>query len=77
MKDLAQCLTARARSNFRDAIESLPDDNLRRMGSAMKDFKMTDTLRGGRQEGLAVRPDGQGGFIYFEERNGEWRISEM
>ena len=73
----SQCLTGTARSKFGDVIDTLPDDGLRQMGSAMRDFKMTNTLRGGLQEGFAVRQDGQGGFIYFDERNGEWRLSEM
>jgi hypothetical protein len=33
--------------------------------------------RPGLREGVAVRHDGQAGFIYFEEHDGEWRISEM
>src|SRR5215475_2146120 len=73
-----QCLTGRARSVFRDSLPQLSDDKLREIGSSVAKFGMTDTFkRPGLQEGFAVRHDGEGHFIYFEERNGEWKISEM
>jgi len=73
-----RCLTGRARSVFRESIVQLPDDKLRDMGNGFAKFGITDTFsRGGLKEGFAVHQDGQGYLIYFEERNGEWRISEM
>jgi hypothetical protein len=72
------CLTGRARSVFRDSVAPLPDDKLREVGTGFAKFGITDTFsRGGLKEGFAVHQDGQGYLIYFEERNGEWRISEM
>ncbi len=72
------CLTGRARSVFRDSVQQLPDDKLREVGNGFAKFGITDTFsRGGLKEGFAVNQDGQGYLIYFEERNGEWRISEM
>jgi len=73
-----KCLTGRARSVFRESVQQFPDDKLRAMGNGFAKFGMTDTFsRGDLKEGFAVTHDGQGFFIYFEERNGEWRISEM
>ena len=58
---------------------SLSDESLRQMGNEFAKFGITDSFRqgGAYQEGFAVRHDGQGYFVYFEECNGEWRISGM
>jgi hypothetical protein len=60
-------------------MASLPDDKLRQMGSDFAKSGITDSFRqgGSLQEGFAVTHDGQGYFIYFEDRNGEWLISQM
>ena len=73
------CLTGAARRNFKEAMASLPDDSLRQMGNDFAKFAITDSFRqGGKyQEGFAVRHDGQGYLVYFEEYNGEWLISQM
>src|SRR5262249_5478181 len=73
------CLTGTARRNFKEAMASLTDDGLRRMGNDFAKFGITDSFRqgGAYREGFAVRHDGQAYFVYFEEYNGEWRISGM
>ena len=73
------CLAGAARRNFREAMASLPDESLRQMGNDFAVFKVTDSFRqgGAYQEGFAVRHDGQGYFVYFEEYSGEWLISSM
>ena len=60
-------------------MASLPDATLRQMGNDFAKFAITDSFRqGGKyQEGFAVRHDGQGYLVYFEEYNGEWLISQM
>jgi hypothetical protein len=73
------CLTGKARRDFRQVMQSAPDSSLRQMGNGFAKFGITDSFRqgGSLQEGFAVSHDGQGHFIYFEERNGEWLISDM
>ena len=73
------CLAGTARRTFREAMASLPDQSLRQMGNDVAVFKLTDSFRqgGAYQEGFAVRHDGQGYFVHFEEYNGEWLITSM
>jgi hypothetical protein len=59
-----------------EMMASLPDDSLRQVGNDFAVFKLTDSF-GTFQEGFAVRHDGIGYFVYFEERNGEWLINSM
>lgn len=60
-------------------MASLPDESLRQMGNEFAKFGLTDSFRqgGAYQEGFAVRHDGQGYFVYFQEYYGEWLISSM
>jgi hypothetical protein len=57
--------------------QHIPDETSAGRGAAK--FGIADSFRqGGKyQEGFAVRHDGQGYFVYFEEYDGEWLISSM
>ena len=71
------CLTGLARRKFRGQTQSAPDSSLRQMGNGFTKFEITDSSGRGFQAGFAVNHDGQGFYIEFEERNGEWLISVM
>ena len=68
------CLTAAARHQYK-AIASLTDDGLRQMGSDFAKFGLTRSFRQGDEEVFTATHDGRSYLIYFEEYNGEWRIS--
>lgn len=70
------CLASNARRNFRPRLRKMTPDQLKSMAESIKEFSMTASFSGVR-EAIAVRHDGRAGFIYFQSRGNEWRITEM
>lgn len=71
------CLTSTARSKFRGLIKTESEDFLRSMAESIKTFQITMQISDDLVEGFAAHQNGKGGMIYFQNKNGEWRISEM
>ena len=74
---LLNCLVGKAETRWRQHVENLSDAELRRMGAALRAFKVQwgdDYLK----EALAARDgDRFGGSITFQNLNEEWKISEL
>ncbi len=70
------CLISTARDKFAPFIKEASDQELRRMGNAIKNLRVTSRF-GEFVEAVAVTHDGHAGIITFANRDGEWKISEM
>lgn len=69
------CLTGKAEARWKQKVEALSDDELRRLGSAVRAFKVQwgdDYLK----EALAADDRHVAGVV-FENLNEEWRISDL
>jgi len=71
------CLTSTARDKFRPILEQSTPEQLRGMADAVRSFALTGTTFGTMAEAAVSMNSGFGGIVYFENVNGEWRISEM
>lgn len=71
-----ECLTSHARDKFAPLIKGAPKQELQEMGNAIKHLRVTSRF-GDFVEATAVTHDGHAGIITFENRDGEWKISEM
>jgi hypothetical protein len=71
------CLTSTARDKFRPILEQSTPEQLRGMADAVRSFALTGTTFGNMAEAAVSMNSGFGGIVYFENVNGEWRISEM
>lgn len=71
------CLTSTARDKFRPIFEQSTPAQLRGMADAVRSFVLTGTTFGNMAEAAVSMNSGFGGIVYFENVNGEWRISEM
>ncbi len=71
------CLTSTARDKFRPILEQSTPEQLHGMADAVRSFALTGTTFGNMAEAAVSMNSGFGGIVYFENVNGEWRISEM
>ena len=71
------CLASTARDKFRPLLNQLSDEQLRTMADSIKSFRLTGLKFGDFVEAVATRQDGHGGIIYFQNVNGEWKISDL
>jgi hypothetical protein len=73
---LLTCVIGRAETRWRQDVENLSDADLRRMGAAMRAFKVQwgDDYQ---KEALAARDDNRAGGITFQNLNEEWKISGL
>jgi len=76
-KSAIGCLTSTARDKFRPILEQSTPEQLRGMADAVRSFALTGTTFGNIAEAAVSMNSGFGGIVYFEDANGEWRISEM
>lgn len=76
-KTAITCLSSTARDKSRSAIQQATDEQLRTWADSLKHFSLSGLKFSNIIEGLVTYPDGHGALIYFEEVNGEWKISEM
>jgi len=71
------CLTSTARDKFRPILEQSTPQQLRALADAVRSFALTGAKFGNIAEAAVSMNSGFGGIVYFENVNGEWRISEM
>jgi hypothetical protein len=66
-----------ARDKFRPILEQSTPEQLHGMADEVRSFALTGTTFGNMAEAAVSMNSGLGGIVYFENVNGEWRISEM
>ena len=69
------CLTPDLKRRLEPALSGMPAGKLKEMAESFADFATTARLGGVRE--AFVRRGNRAGFVYFQELNGEWLISEM
>ena len=76
-KEAISCLSGVAYIKYKKLLNQVSDNQMKDMGKAVKSFKILESHGENAMEGLAVTEGNIGGFVYFQNINGNWKITEM